>query len=91
MRDPMGEGAESSGVHADLLIAGLSGTPSSFVLFIQLGDMIVGMATCFVNFSTFAAKSYINVHDFFIAREYRTRGCGTALMNELLAVARRRD
>lgn len=89
--DPMGESNQVTGVKAADLIAGLAHHPSSFVLFIEYSDKMIGLATCFINFSTFRAKSYINVHDIFIEKQYRGNGFGKALMEEIIALARLRN
>jgi GNAT superfamily N-acetyltransferase len=91
MNDPMGECNQASGVKADDLIEGLAHHPSSFVLFIEYCDKIIGLTTCFINFSTFRAKSYINVHDIFLEIQYRGKGFGRVLMKEVIAIARLRN
>jgi ribosomal protein S18 acetylase RimI-like enzyme len=91
MNDPMGDCNRVTGVKAADLVAGLAHHPSSFVLYIQYCDKIIGLATCFINFSTFSTKRYINIHDIFIEKRYRGKGFGKALMNEIISVARLRD
>jgi ribosomal protein S18 acetylase RimI-like enzyme len=91
MADPMGDYKRMTGVNADVLIEGLAKHPSSFVLFINYSEKIIGLATCFINFSTFKAKSYINVHDIFIEKQYRGKGFGRILMKEIIAIARLRN
>ena len=40
----------------------------------------VGLATCFISFSTFDARKVINVHDLFVIREERGLGIGDQLL-----------
>ena len=86
--DPMGGSDRMTEELAADLVTGMTNHPASFVLFVQLGDTMIGAATCFINFSTFKAKPYINVHDVIIDNRYRGLGVGTSLMNELIAIAR---
>jgi ribosomal protein S18 acetylase RimI-like enzyme len=90
MADPMGDCDRMTGVKADDLVAGLANHPSSFVLFLECCDKIIGLAICFVNFSTFSAKRYINIHDVFIEKPYRGNGFGKALMKAIIIIARLR-
>jgi ribosomal protein S18 acetylase RimI-like enzyme len=91
MNDPMGESNQVTGVKTADLLAGLANHPSSFVLFIQYRNNIIGLATCFINFSTFRSKRYINIHDIFIEKPNRGKGFGKALMNEIISLARLRN
>jgi GNAT superfamily N-acetyltransferase len=40
----------------------------------------IGVAVCFLGFSTFAAKPLINIHDLAVRPEQRGRGVGRALL-----------
>jgi ribosomal protein S18 acetylase RimI-like enzyme len=40
----------------------------------------VGIATCFVGFSTFQGKPLINVHDLAVCREHQGKGIGRKLL-----------
>jgi ribosomal protein S18 acetylase RimI-like enzyme len=46
----------------------------------------VGIVTCFIAFSTFAARPLINVHDLHVSRNYRRSGVARSLLD---AVERR--
>ncbi|MDP4091399.1 MAG: GNAT family N-acetyltransferase [Bacillota bacterium] len=39
-------------------------------------DSIIGIAVCFVGFSTFKQKELLNIHDFYIKEEYQGRELG---------------
>jgi ribosomal protein S18 acetylase RimI-like enzyme len=59
-----------------------------FLAFVN--EVAVGIATCFLGFSTFAARPLINVHDFSVVPEHRGRGIGQALLRAVEAAARER-
>lgn len=48
----------------------------------------VGIAVCFVGFSTFAARTLINIHDLAVAPTHRGRGIGRMLMEAVERKAR---
>jgi ribosomal protein S18 acetylase RimI-like enzyme len=90
MSDPMGGSASLTSLQEEELVSGLAQNSSAFVLFILVNDEIKGLATCFVNFSTFKAKPYINVHDVVILKEFRGKGLGKKLMEEIIEIAKER-
>ena len=45
------------------------------------------MAVCFVNYSTFRARSLINVHDLAVRQEYQRRGIGKMLLENVILYA----
>jgi len=53
------------------------------------GDAAVGIAVCFVGFSTFRAKPLLNIHDLAVLPEYRGKGAGRALLQAAEDYARR--
>jgi ribosomal protein S18 acetylase RimI-like enzyme len=72
------------------LVAGLEGFPTAIVLLAGVDGAYVGMAICFLGFSTFNARPLINIHDFMVLKEYRLRGIGKALLTEVERIARAR-
>jgi ribosomal protein S18 acetylase RimI-like enzyme len=48
-------------------------------------EMPVGLAVCFLGFSTFAARPLINIHDLAVLPEYRGRGIGRRLLERVEA------
>lgn len=58
-----------------------------FVLFIEYNSEIVGLATCFINYSTFKAQPYINVHDIVIHSSMRGKQLGKLLMQKIIEIA----
>ena len=88
--DPMGGGTPLTPIQQLKLVDGLAKHPSSFVLFILSDEQIVGLATCFINFSTFSAKSVINIHDLIIDQRYRGKGLGRKLIQTIEDIAKER-
>jgi ribosomal protein S18 acetylase RimI-like enzyme len=87
-RDPMGDGQDLPGAVRNRLISGLRQHPTSLV-FLAFDDTTpVGIAVCFVGFSTFAARSLINIHDLAVIPEYRGQGVGRALLERVEARGR---
>ena len=51
---------------------------------------IVGTLTMVFAYSTWSACPLVNIEDFFVREEYRRQGVGTALINEVKRIARKR-
>ena len=85
--DPMGGGIPLSSMQQLHLIDGLANHPACFVLFILINQNIAGLATCFINFSTFKAKPYINIHDLIIDFPHRGKGLGKSLLQKIESIA----
>ena len=73
------------------LVAGLESFPTAIVLLAKSDEAYVGLAICFLAFSTFNARPLINIHDFMVREEYRNRGIGKALLQEVERIARERE
>jgi len=78
--DPMGGGAPLPNEVRDRVVAGLSATHGAFSMIARMDGVAVGLANCFVTYSTFAAAPLVNVHDFVVASGHRGRGIGKALL-----------
>lgn len=72
------------------LVAGLEAFPAAIVLLARVDAAYVGMAICFLGFSTFSAQPLINIHDFMVLKEYRRQGIGKALLEAVESVAEER-
>jgi ribosomal protein S18 acetylase RimI-like enzyme len=88
MQDPMGGVGEMSEELAGELLSGLMTQPNFVFFLAKCNDVYAGLANCFVNFSTFKAKQLINIHDFTVAPQFRKKGIGKALMNEIFNYSR---
>ena len=69
MTDPMGGSKPLTPLEQLRLVDGMANHPSGFVLFAIIDDQIVGLTTCFINFSTFKVKKYLNIHDVIVQKE----------------------
>jgi ribosomal protein S18 acetylase RimI-like enzyme len=87
-RDPMGNGCGLPTDVRDRLIPGLRQHPTSLVFLAYDGEEPVGIAVCFVGFSTFAARPLINIHDLAVVPEYRGQGVGRMLLERVEAQGR---
>lgn len=90
MSDPMGGLPELSKLQQLRLVDGLANHPTAEVLFAISGEKVLGLATCFVNFSTFQVKPYLYIHDICVWKEHRGKGVGKMLMEKLIAIAEER-
>jgi ribosomal protein S18 acetylase RimI-like enzyme len=80
-RDPMGGAGELPADVVSRLIPGLRKHPTSVVFLAYAGSEPVGVAVCFVGFSTFAGRPLLNVHDLAVAPGSRRRGVGRLLLD----------
>lgn len=87
-RDPMGGGADLPPEIRGRLVERLRAHPTTLILLAFAGDAPVGIATCFVGFSTFAARPLLNLHDLHVTAGHRRRGLGRALLAAVEAKAR---
>jgi ribosomal protein S18 acetylase RimI-like enzyme len=91
MTDPMGEAPPLNKIEQLRLVDGLANHPAALVLFILCDGEIVGLATCFIPFSTFNVKPYLYIHDLVVYADYRNKGLGKALMEKLIELSKERD
>jgi len=89
--DPMGDAKPLSDFARMNLISGLRTHPTTLIFLAFRGDQPCGIAACFRGFSTFAAKSLINISDFFVDPVLRGQGIGRLLLEAILEEAKRTD
>lgn len=87
-RDPMGGSQGLSDVARATLIAGLQQHPTTVIFLAWDGDTPVGIAVCFVGFSTFQARPLLNIHDLAVLPTHRRQGIGRLLLEHVAAKAR---
>jgi len=94
--DPMGNGAPLSAEVRAALIPGLRKHPTTLIFLAwekgngDEGPRAVGIAVCFLGFSTFAARPLVNIHDLSVLSTYRGKGIGRMLLAEVERNARSR-
>jgi ribosomal protein S18 acetylase RimI-like enzyme len=79
----MGNGEGLSAEVRDRLIPGLRQHPTTLIYLAFASDEPVGIAVCFVGFSTFAARPLINIHDLAVVPAYRGQGVGRLLLERV--------
>lgn len=85
---PFGMGRSLPNQVQDRLIEGLRKLPNTRVFFAHhLSEPAVGMAICFMGFSSFRALPLINIHDLVVHEDYRGRGLGSLLIDGIAAYA----
>ena len=88
--DEMGNSAPLPADVLKRLVPGLRAHPTTIGFLAYLGGKAVGIANCFLGFSTFAAKPLINIHDLAVVPEFRGQGIGRALLDAVAEHARQR-
>ena len=86
--DPMGGGVPLAGSVKSRLVAELAKLPNALSLLAYRGDAAIGLANCFLGFSTFRARALLNLHDLVVLSEYRGCGVGQALLGAVENLAR---
>ena len=88
--DAMGNGGPLPPDVLEQLVPGLRAHPTTLVLLAYVDAAAVGIATCFLGFSTFAARPLVNIHDLAVLPEFRGQGIGRELLGAVERVARER-
>ncbi len=89
-RDPMGGGIPLSQDVKARLVSDLAANPHAFSMLARIGDRAVGLANCFMGYSTFAAAPLVNIHDLAVLPHHRGKGTGRALLAAIEAEALKR-
>jgi GNAT superfamily N-acetyltransferase len=89
--DPVGNAAPLPETVRARLIDGLRRHPTTLIFLAYDGDTAVGIATCFVGFSTFYAQPLINIHDLLVLPSARGRGVAGLLLDAVETRARALD
>ncbi len=88
--DSMGGGAPLPEDVKARLAGDLAANPQAFSLLARLDDRAVGLANCFMGYSTFAAAPLVNIHDLAVLPGHRGHGIGKALLAAVEAEALKR-
>jgi ribosomal protein S18 acetylase RimI-like enzyme len=86
--DEMGLGRPLSDDVRGRLVEGLYRHPTRIVFLAQLDTEPVGLAVCFLGYSTFAASPLVNVHDLIVHPSFRRRGVAARLLEAVETRAR---
>ena len=89
-RDPMGNSKPLDEEVRERLVPGLRAHGRALILLAYHGSRPVGIAACFIGFSTFAARPLLNLHDLAVIPAYRGQGVGRRLLAAVEEVARKR-
>ncbi|TAD73241.1 MAG: GNAT family N-acetyltransferase [Sphingomonadales bacterium] len=89
-RDPMGGGTPIGDDVKERLAGDLAANPQAFSLLARLDHEAVGLANCFMGYSTFAAGPLVNIHDLAVLPGHRGTGIGKALLAAVEAEALKR-
>jgi ribosomal protein S18 acetylase RimI-like enzyme len=82
-RDPMGMGRDLPEAVRHRLLPALQQHPTTLVFLAFQASEPIGIAVCFLGFSTFAARPLINIHDLAVLPAYRGRGVGRQLLEQV--------
>lgn len=88
--EPHGGGQALSPDVAAAIVPGLKSIPNAFAILAWDGEQPIGVAICFLGFSTFKARPLVNIHDLSVFHTYRGQGIGTLLLNAVEEYARSR-
>ena len=88
--DPMGGNTPIADAILNALPELLAERDDAFSIIAWDTDVPIGLANCFVGFSTFAARELVNVHDLVVIDSHRYQGIGKALLAEVEQVAQSR-
>jgi len=65
----------------DTICANLREFPVTLVYFVEHQDIPIGIAVCFLGFSTFQNAHVMNIHDFYIQKEHQGTGVGKRFLD----------
>ena len=88
--DPIGGGEPLRTEVRERLAPSLRDHPTALVLLAIADERPIGIAVCFIGFSTFQARPLLNVHDLAVVPEWRGKGVGRSLLGAAEDRARRR-
>ncbi len=95
-QDLMGGGKPMTEEVKARLVPGLRAHPAAYTFLAYRGDPdadgeAVGIANCFLGFSTFAGRPLINIHDLAVVSSVRRMGVGRKLLDAVKAKAESLD
>lgn len=88
MTDDMGGVPPLNDEQNKRLIEGLKNHPSCLSLLAVHHNKYIGLTNSFINFGTFAAKPFLNIHDVIVLSSARGIGAGKKLIEENIRIAK---
>ena len=85
--DPMGGGLPLTDDTRAQLPAALAARSDYHAILARDGEHWIGLCDCFEGFSTFACRPLLNIHDVFVAYNYRGRGIAQQMIEHAELVA----
>jgi len=85
---PFGQGRPLDEAVRANLIEKLKAHPTTRIYLAQDGTDYIGIAVCFVGFSTFAGKPLLNIHDVYVRESHQGCGIGRRLLEGVSEAAR---
>ncbi|MBI4565447.1 MAG: GNAT family N-acetyltransferase [Planctomycetes bacterium] len=67
----------------DRLIPGLRSLATALVFLAYCDKRPVGLAICFIGFSTFTGRRLINIHDLYVQQRYQRQGVGGCMLKAI--------
>lgn len=90
-KDPMGGGRPLEDRVINQLLPTLASTPTAMSLLAYQGEQAVGLANCFLAFSTFNCAPILNIHDLMVHQDYRRQGIAQQLLSTIAHHAKALD
>lgn len=91
MEDEMGISRSMPSELGPKIIKGLKQHTAYLGFFVCFKNEFAALANCNLNYSTWQAKSLINIHDFIVHPLFRKQGVGEFLLNEMETYAKEKD
>jgi ribosomal protein S18 acetylase RimI-like enzyme len=87
-REPIGNDGDLPAEVQRVLVERLRAHPTTIIMLAFDDERPIGIATCFLGFSTFAGRRLMNIHDVHVIRPAQRRGVGWRLLEAVEAKAR---
>ncbi|MDH5432683.1 MAG: GNAT family N-acetyltransferase [Gammaproteobacteria bacterium] len=89
--EPIGGGKQLSDYVKKNLVSELAKLPNAFAVLVFVDGEPAALANCFKNFSTFACKPLVNIHDLMVSKKFRGMQLSIKLLNEIEVMAKSWD
>ena len=90
-KHPMGGETELKVSTKENLISKLKGVPGAFSILVYQQKKAIGLANCFMGFSTFQCKPLINVHDIYVKNAYQGKQIAQEILKKIQEIAIQRS